>query len=615
MSKNIRMFNPPDEEEKILYRPQIFNFKYRTCLEKPRGLERYDPDTLKSLTTLMQSQKLPSVTKSRYETEVSLTEPSPQVAQSQLICPQWLKFDKVCLRFKGYFDEHVTESAYENWRVRPCTLLYYLDDDTFQIIENKEENSGMPQGDLIKRRRVNIWETKQKCPIDWKDINIGQNLYIYGKKFRVCDCDKFTLEYYTKKGFVLNPPENIPKIDFGEKFKDIDFKKIKKDIAEQKEFTEVFLGGGHPNGGLKQFLENDRKVLSFDIIWYDEKYDKEEKSYRMNYYLADNQIEVCEKLVNNSGKDPFPRLLKKCKLPKKPRLAFCPGLEPENEEYYKPEDLKIGNIIFIYGRKCKITGCDEFTKNWYKDNLNIDMSSFNYKASQNKTRILHQIPPYNGFGTEEDSLLNVFYLDPSGKNKEYITEKFKRDKHILRFLAKLISDNPSDEERKFMVSFYLRDNAVQVYEIAGKNTGRQSSKFIEKQRIKNPYSKTYYSEKDFVPGNVIYVNKFIFKLLECDEYTRKYMRDNPEIFHDSNVNTIVGKIKGKVQNENYDDFLVKMLSVIDPQGTNFASLEDIHKGFTQLGIILSEMEVMSLIGSLRKKGNYYSMEDLFNLVK
>lgn len=93
------------------------------------------------------------------------------------------------------------------------------------------------------------------------------------------------------------------------------------------------------------------------------------------------------------------------------------------------------------------------------------------------------------------------------------------------------------------------------------------------------------------------------------------MRDNPEIFHDSNVNTIVGKIKGKVQNENYDDFLVKMLSVIDPQGTNFASLEDIHKGFTQLGIILSEMEVMSLIGSLRKKGNYYSMEDLFNLVK
>ena len=99
MSKS-HMFNPPDEDEKILYRPQIFNFKYRTCLEKPRGLERYDPDTLKSLSTLMQSQKIPSVTK-RYETSLTEKEPSPQVAQSQQICPQWLKFDKVCPIFKS----------------------------------------------------------------------------------------------------------------------------------------------------------------------------------------------------------------------------------------------------------------------------------------------------------------------------------------------------------------------------------------------------------------------------------------------------------------------------------------------------------------------------------
>ena len=613
MSKS-HMFNPPDEDEKIFYRPQIFNFKYRTCLEKPRGLERYDPDTLKSLSTLMQSQKIPSVTK-RYETSLTEKEPSPQVAQSQQICPQWLKFDKVCLRFRGYFDEHVTESAYENWRIRPCTFLYYLDDDTFQIIEDKYENSGMPQGNLIKRRRVDF-EVPKKCPVDWKDINIGQNLYIYGKTFKICDCDKFTLEYYTKKGIVLKPFIKIPQIDFSERFKDIDYTKIKKDIADLKEFTEASLGGGHPNGGLQQFLDNDRKVLSFDIIWYDEKYDKEEKNYRMNYYLADNQVEVCEKLVNNSGKDPFPRLLKKGKLPKKPRMAFCPGLEVPEEEYYKPEDFKIGGIVYVYGRKCKIIGCDEFTKKWYKDNLNIDMSSNSYKHNLKSTRVMHQIPPYNGFGSEEDSLLNVFYLDPTGKTKEYITEKFKRDKHILRYLAKLISANPADEERKFMVSFYLRDNAIQVYEMAGRNTGRQSGKFIEKQRIKNPYTNLYYTEKDFVPGNVVYVNKFIFKLIESDEYTRKYMRDNPEVFRDSDINNIVNnKIKGRVQEENYDDFLVKMLAVIDPHGSNYASADDIQKGFIKMGIILSDMEVMTLIGNLRREGNVYSMEDLFNLIK
>ena len=65
-------------------------------------------------------------------------------------------------------------------------------------------------------------------------------------------------------------------------------------------------------------------------------------------------------------------------------------------------------------------------------------------------RVIHPIPSHNGFGSEEDSLLSVFYLNPAGKVHEYYTDKFKRDKHILRFSAKLISPVPSDEERKFM---------------------------------------------------------------------------------------------------------------------------------------------------------------------
>ena len=35
-----------------------------------------------------------------------------------------------------------------------------------------------------------------------------------------------------------------------------------------KEFTEIGLGGDHLNKGISQFLENDRKVLRFDITWY-----------------------------------------------------------------------------------------------------------------------------------------------------------------------------------------------------------------------------------------------------------------------------------------------------------------------------------------------------------
>ena len=377
--------NPEEDKEQILYRPQLLKYKYKTCLEKPRFTDQYDPDTMNSLKALMQSTSFkPVVTKNtlrledskefldtnntrRLNTDAGL--PSSISQSQEVLMPQWLKYDKSVLRFNGYFDEHVTESAHENWRIRPCLILYYLEDDSIQVIETRSENSGIPQGDLIKRRRVKYTDEENpdnKRDISWRDLNLAQNILILGKNFRLCKCDKFTQDFYAKNGIQLNPPEEIPEIDFSSKYSMVDFNKIKKDIMEIKEYTEVSLKGGHPNGGLEQFLENDRKVLCFDISWYDP-YDKEEKKYKLHYYLADSQIEICEIRINNSGKDPFPKLLRKSKLAKVPRMVYCPGLEVPKEEYYTPKDLVIGNYIEVYNRKCHIIGCDEFTKNWYKE--------------------------------------------------------------------------------------------------------------------------------------------------------------------------------------------------------------------------------------------------------
>jgi len=383
------------------YRPQIFKFKYNTCLEKPRLLEKYDKDTMNSLNNLIKSSNFNSVIKinnpdrvpnSRYSNIFDDTKNNNDTinnintiksnnnitntinvnrrfqplikSASEISLPQWLKFDKNVLRFKGYFQEHVTESSYENYRIRPCSILYYLEDDTIQVIEFKSENSGMPQKDLIKRCRLLNSNNKE---INWRDFNLGKNILLAGKNFHICKCDKFTEDYLIKNGVEINKPEEIPEVDFSKNYSMIDYGQIKKTIREIKEYTEVGLGGGHPNKGLKQFLENDRKVLSFEITWFDEKYDKEIKRYKLNYYLSDGQIEVREIKVSNSGKDNFPKLLNKRKLPKIPRMIHCPGLETKDEEYYTPKDLILGNYIYIYNRKCHIVSCDEFTKNWYKE--------------------------------------------------------------------------------------------------------------------------------------------------------------------------------------------------------------------------------------------------------
>lgn len=68
---------------------------------------------------------------------------SPGNSTSKL--PQWLENDRKVLRFFGYFKEHVTEDPTENWRVRKVVFLYYLEDDTLQVSEPKQDNSGLPQ--------------------------------------------------------------------------------------------------------------------------------------------------------------------------------------------------------------------------------------------------------------------------------------------------------------------------------------------------------------------------------------------------------------------------------------------------------------------------------------
>ena len=51
------------------------------------------------------------------------------------------------LRFYGYFQEAVHEKREEQYRVRKCIILFYLEDDTIQVNEPQVENSGIPQGD------------------------------------------------------------------------------------------------------------------------------------------------------------------------------------------------------------------------------------------------------------------------------------------------------------------------------------------------------------------------------------------------------------------------------------------------------------------------------------
>jgi len=209
--------------------------------------------------------------------------------------------------------------------------------------------------------------------------------------------------------------------------------------------------------------------------------------------------------------------------------------------------------------------------------MGIDVTPVKIKKNPPQ-KVIHPIPSHTGIGSEEDSLLSVYFLRPVARIKD-MNKMFKSDKHVLRFSCKLISSVAADEERKFLLSVYVRDDTIMVYELADKNSGRTPCKFMERKKHKNPFTKKYYNEKDFTVGGTIYLNSFIFKLIEADEYTKKYMKDNPEIFTDSDMQAILNRVR-LVANKigDYENFLVQVVKNIDENNKGFVSKENIAEG-------------------------------------
>lgn len=193
---------------------------------------------------------------------------------------------------------------------------------------------------------------------------------------------------------------------------------------------------------------------------------------------------------------------------------------------------------------------------------------------------------------------------------------FKQDMHILRFDAKLISTEPDDESRKFIISFYCGDDTIQVYEVCDKNSGRIGGKFMERKKHYNPVSggREYYIERDFLIGRTIFLGGFKFQLLKADEYTEKYMEDNPDLFPEASIENVLRKIKkGATTCRNLQEYVVQLIGFLDKNGDGVISFEEFCNGLKAMNIFVTNHEEHTLMRRFDKNGDgVISMEEFYN---
>ncbi|XP_028991577.1 EF-hand domain-containing family member C2 [Betta splendens] len=531
--------------------------------------------------------------------------------------PSWVAFDKQALCFEAYFQEAVAEAQHETHRIRKCNIYFYLEDDTIQVVEPGYKNSGIPQGTFIHRHRIPLPLPNDGQFYNIFHFNLNQQMVLYSRTFTVTNCDPFTRNFLTKLGIRLNDPIPVP---------DDPYSNLREEIEKSMKPLRPY----ERHDTLKQFLEQDRNVLCFYCFW-----DDTESTYGdlrelvLHYFLADDTIEIREVVSPNSGRDTVPKFLRRSKLPKHSTRMKQPGeitdrtvlnvfASPSkgkcfildslktgavHEDFYKDDDLTVGGEVNVWGRRVILTDCDDFTKEYYRSKYGIeDFTPVQYKDPE-VTEPPRLLPPYNGFGSEEDSLSSCHGLLPKPPQKDF--QKFmEKDRcglnsNVLNFRAKLLSTNQVDSERLFIISFYLSDDSISVYERPQRNSGVIGGKFLVRGRVKKPGQELfkrelseYFTAQDLYVGAALSLNNKDFQLVDADEYTLKYMEQHAEEFPKSNVGMILSKLRSIPEEKQTE--IRKFLNISDPNNTGFIPYDSLRALLVGLDFGLSEHEVLAL---------------------
>ena len=522
--------------------------------------------------------------------------PLPFCPSSSL--PPFLEHDRRVLLFNAYYEENVLQSATEDKRILVSEIYFYVEDGTIEIIQTKQENSGIPQGVFLRRSKVAKPGTSRFYEID--DMKIGSEVMIYGRKFHIVSCNGSTKEYVMDNhGWNLREVESLPlpRDDFAESIKakmrresgvpGVDRKRKMNDL---KLVMESMLGKESSITDRGMFLECGTDALCFHVIWDDrERLYGDIQYFRLFYHLADDTIEIMRSQAkNNDGRDAFPKLLKRSKLPKSGKPAI-------DSDYYTWKDLAIGQSVNVFGRMMLIAKCDAFTRQYYASNgieLKDDMV---LQRAEKKVEVKRVIPPYNGFGSEEDSLRSCTGgLNPPPPKKDL---QKMRDKGgvILRFNAQLMSEKSDDLNRRFVFQYFMEDDTISIREPPVRNSGVMGGSFLRRNTIKRSNGEPF-TAKDMFVGNTIEVVGHRFLLLNADEYTYKLMECDDRTFPYSSLPRLLELLSPK-----QEQIKAYFLSS-DYDGNGILEIESLTNCCNHVGLKLNKQEILTIWRKLDKKG-------------
>lgn len=246
-----------------------------------------------------------------------------------------------------------------------------------------------------------------------------------------------------------------------------------------------------------------------------------------------------------------------------------------------------------------IHNCDKFTKEWYKENMGYNEEDFEPVDIREERPPIPQnaLPPYNGFGSYEDSLMNCLDLNVQPPRKDF-QKLFNYQHKALRFICRMIEDDvhvltPAERDRKFVLTYHLYDDTISVYEPPLRNSGIIGGKFLERGVVRKPGSWQNYKAPEFYVGAVVELNNRLFELTEADNFTYKVMEENPADFPFSDFRRVIDRLCSQAEGKGEE--LRTAFIDMDVDGSGHLNEEELHSALTSVDISLEKQEIITII--------------------
>eukprot|EP00639_Heterosigma_akashiwo_P026569 CAMPEP_0194705348 /NCGR_PEP_ID=MMETSP0295-20121207/28872_1 /TAXON_ID=39354 /ORGANISM="Heterosigma akashiwo, Strain CCMP2393" /LENGTH=725 /DNA_ID=CAMNT_0039601001 /DNA_START=261 /DNA_END=2438 /DNA_ORIENTATION=+ len=261
--------------------------------------------------------------------------------------PQFLARDGQVLRFDALWDD--TARLYGD--VMPFTVLYYLADDTMEVLAVRSANSGRPAfPKMLQRGGALQYDEDYHARgtgqfYGWEDLRVGGALEVFGRPLLLVDADGATRAFYEGQGRPLRPraepfrkqparvPVQVPPANgWGSE-------------ADSLENCRLRVGAA-PRPRRDPPAEEDRVALRFAATLRDPRHPADRlRRFIVAVYLSDDTVGVHEPPVTNSGVVGG-TFLKRMKVKK------------NQTEFYAPKDFYVGAAVKLHTHRFELADAD-----------------------------------------------------------------------------------------------------------------------------------------------------------------------------------------------------------------------------------------------------------------